>query len=67
MVVRLKLRVYLRRMLHFILAAAGAVIGALTARRRKGNGFDIAQYAAVYALIGFVFGILLTIVVTRMA
>jgi hypothetical protein len=54
-------------MLHLVLAALGAAIGGVTAYRRKGNGFDIAQYAAVFALIGFVLGILLTIVITRAA
>jgi hypothetical protein len=54
-------------MLHLGLALAGAFLGAFTARRRKGNGFDVAQYAAVFALIGFVLGILLTVVITRAA
>lgn len=48
-----------------ILAAAilGAIYGALQARKRKGNGFDIAQYAVGYAiafgLVGLVASVLL--------
>lgn len=45
------------------MAILGAVLGALTARKRKGSGADIAQYAAGYgiafALIGLVISLLL--------
>jgi len=44
----------------------GAVLGALTARRRGGNGFDIAQYAAVWGLIGAILGMFATIGVERL-
>lgn len=48
-------------MLYVLLGAAvGAVIGGFRAKARGGNGFDIAQYAAVHALIG---GVLMTFVV----
>ena len=42
-------------MIVFICALAGAIIGGLTARRRKGQTADILQYAAGYAIA---FGIL---------
>ena len=41
---------------------AGAVTGLIMAWRRKGNAADLAQYAAVFAIIGFVLGVILTIV-----
>ncbi len=41
---------------------AGAVTGLFMAWRRKGNGADMAQYAAVFAIIGFVIGVIVTIV-----
>lgn len=44
---------------------AGAVTGLFMAWRRKGNGADMAQYAAVCGIIGFLFGIILTIVVQQ--
>ena len=38
--------------MHILLAALlGAALGALRARRRKGNSADMVQYGAVYALI----------------
>ena len=39
----------------------GAALGAFSARRRGGNAADIAQYATVFALIGLLAGIALTI------
>ena len=50
-------------MLNFIGAGIGAAIGLLLARRRGGNGLDLAQYAAVFALIGFLLGTLAMLVV----
>lgn len=41
---------------------AGAATGVIMAVRRKGNGLDMAQYAAVFAIIGFVLGVILTII-----
>jgi hypothetical protein len=52
-------------MLPLITAALGAVAGALTARSRDGNGFDMAQWAAVWALIGGLLGLLALIVLAR--
>ncbi len=51
-------------MLPILTAIAGAVAGAVFAR--KGNGFDIAQYAAVWAVMGFIVGIVGIIVLTRL-
>lgn len=53
-------------MLPFLTAATGAVLGALTARRRRGNGFDVAQWAAVWAIIGGLAGLVLLIVLARL-
>ena len=53
-------------MLPLLTAIAGAALGTIVAVRRKGNGFDIAQYAAVFAVIGFIVGILGIIVLTRL-
>lgn len=52
-------------MLPIITAILGALAGAFTAYRRKGNGFDIAQYAAVWAIIGGLIGIFLVIILSR--
>ncbi|MGP1355014.1 hypothetical protein [Roseicyclus sp.] len=43
-------------MLNLIGALAGLVLGLLVARRRGGNRADMAQYAAVFAIIGFLLG-----------
>lgn len=44
----------------------GAIWGGLVARRRKGNGFDIAQYAAGYGIAFGLVGLFVTIFVERM-
>jgi len=46
-------------------ALLGAIIGAMTARKRGGNRLDIAQYAAGYALAFVVVGLIATIVIDR--
>ena len=53
-------------MIFLTLAAIGAVYGALQARRRKGNGFDIAQYAFGYGIAFGLVGLLATVVLDRM-
>ncbi|MGB3687741.1 MAG: apolipoprotein acyltransferase [Jannaschia helgolandensis] len=53
-------------MLPLITAAIGALLGGFTAYRRNGNGFDIAQWAAVWALMGAIVGVLGIIVLTRL-
>ncbi|PWJ13296.1 hypothetical protein [Jannaschia seohaensis] len=52
-------------MLPLITAAAGAIAGALYVRRKNGNGFDMAQYAAVWAVIGGLLGLLAIVLLTR--
>ena len=43
----------------------GAIWGVIYVRRRGGKGFDIAQYAAVWGIIGAIAGIALTIGIER--
>jgi hypothetical protein len=50
-------------MLNFIGAGLGLLIGAGLARYRGGNGLDLAQYGAVFALIGFLLGTLIMLVI----
>lgn len=52
-------------MLYSATTLLGALLGGLTARRKGGNRFDIAQYAAVWAVIGFLLGMLATIIIGR--
>ncbi|MCB1405068.1 MAG: hypothetical protein KDK01_02105 [Rhodobacteraceae bacterium] len=44
----------------------GAIWGVIYVRRRNGRGFDIAQYAAVWGLIGAILGVVATIGVERL-
>lgn len=44
----------------------GVVLGALDARRRGGNRKDMAQYAAVYAIIFGLLGVFATIALERL-
>jgi len=44
----------------------GAVWGVLTARRRGGNRLDMAQYGAVWGIIGALAGLFLTIGLERL-
>lgn len=44
----------------------GALWGAFSARRRGGKPADIAQYAAVYAIVLGILGLFLTILVERL-
>lgn len=53
-------------MLIFAGLVAGAVAGGLTARRRGGNRLDIAQYAAVWGILGGLAGTVATIAIARM-
>lgn len=43
----------------------GAVLGGLTARRRKGNAADIAQYATGFAIAFALAGFVITIIVEK--
>lgn len=44
----------------------GAAAGYLQARRRNGSTFDKVQYAMVYAIIGVLIGLFLTITIDRL-
>ena len=48
-------------------ALLGAVVGALTARRRKGSTADMLQYAAGFGIAFALVGLVITIAVHRMA
>lgn len=48
-------------------AVGGAIAGAVTARMRQGNAADMAQYAAGYGILCAVLGLVVTIVIARMA
>lgn len=53
-------------MIVIVLGVLGALIGGFTARRRRGNRKDIAQYAAGYAMAFMIVGMVLTVIVDRM-
>lgn len=53
-------------MIIAVFMLGGATWGGLHAKKRGGKGFDIAQYAAVWGLIGAILGTALTILVERM-
>ncbi|MBU2962829.1 apolipoprotein acyltransferase [Citreicella sp. C3M06] len=44
----------------------GAILGGLTARRRKGNAADIAQYATGFAIACGLAGFVLTIILEKL-
>ncbi len=44
----------------------GALWGGLLARRRRGSRFDIAQYAAGFAILFAIIGLLATVLLDRM-
>ncbi|WP_085943397.1 hypothetical protein [Jannaschia sp. CCS1] len=50
-------------MLNFIGAGLGVIAGVILARMRGGNRADMAQYGAVFAVIGFLIGTLIMLVV----
>ena len=52
-------------MIVFAFAILGALWGIFLAKRRGGNRLDMAQYAAVMALIFTVVSVLLTIILQR--
>ena len=49
-----------------VVALVGALLGGYSAKKRGGNGKDIAQYAAVFAIIFAVGGMVLSVIFTRM-
>lgn len=46
-------------------AVGGALIGGLTAKRRKGNAADIAQYATGFGIAFALGGLILTLVIEK--
>lgn len=48
------------------MAVLGAILGALNARKRNGNGADIAQYAAVYAIAFALAGLVISLILVRL-
>jgi len=52
-------------MIVLVLAFCGALLGGFTARKRKGNRKDIAQYAAGSAMAFIIVGMILTVILDR--
>ena len=52
-------------MLPILTAIIGAALGAWQARRREGTGFDIAQWAAVWGIIGALAGFVAALLIVR--
>ncbi len=52
-------------MIVVAMALLGAILGGLTARKRKGSGADIAQYAVVYAIAFGLLGMIATLLLHR--
>ncbi len=48
------------------MAVLGAVLGALKARKRNGNGADMAQYAAGYGIAFALLGLILSLILVRL-
>ncbi|NOG08591.1 MULTISPECIES: hypothetical protein [unclassified Ruegeria] len=48
------------------MAILGAILGALTAKRRNGNGADMAQYAAGYGIAFALVGLIISLVLVRL-
>ena len=49
------------------LAILGSIIGGMTAKKRRGNRKDIAQYAAGYGFAFLIVGMFLTVIIDRLA
>ncbi|MBO6883334.1 MAG: apolipoprotein acyltransferase [Marivita sp.] len=47
-------------------ALLGAIIGSMTAKRRKGNRADMWQYGTVYAIAFALGGLILTIAIEKL-
>ena len=52
-------------MLYSATTLLGALIGGFFARKKGGNRYDIAQYSAVWAVLGFMVGMFATIIIGR--
>ncbi len=53
-------------MIVYVAMILGALFGGLRAKRRKGTGLDIAQYAGVYLILFGVLAMMLSIFLQRM-
>ena len=53
-------------MIVFAGLVIGAVLGVIQARRKGGNRLDIWQYAGVFAIIGAILALFLTIAIDRL-
>ncbi|MEW2916541.1 MULTISPECIES: hypothetical protein [Ruegeria] len=47
------------------MAILGAILGAMTARKRNGTGADMAQYAAGYGIAFALVGLVLSLILIR--
>ncbi|MEM7519839.1 MAG: apolipoprotein acyltransferase [Pseudomonadota bacterium] len=52
-------------MIYTVLGILGAVLGGRNARKRGGNGKDVAQYAVSYAIAFGLLGFVLTVLLDR--
>ncbi len=52
-------------MIIIVLGITGVLIGGITARKRRGNRKDIAQYAVGFAMAFMVVGMILTVILDR--
>ncbi|WP_298847723.1 hypothetical protein [uncultured Ruegeria sp.] len=48
------------------MAILGAILGALTAKKRNGNGADMAQYATGYGIAFALVGLVISLVLVRL-
>ncbi len=48
------------------MAIIGAILGAMTAKKRNGNAADMAQYAAGYGIAFALLGLILSMVLVRL-
>lgn len=54
-------------MIFFSAVLFGALLGAYRARKRGGSGLDVAQYAAVHAIIFAILGLFLAIALKNLS
>ncbi len=54
-------------MIILVAVLAGAAIGAMRARSLRGNGLDMAQYAAAHAIAFALVGLIVTLIIERAA
>ena len=53
-------------MIILVAGVVGAVLGYFTAKRRKGNGLDKAQYAAGYAIALMIVALFLSLILENL-